>query len=229
MSKKIFMLAAIAGLIISTNASAQYYGGGRPQENEYHNSTYTKTSNSGTDIYYGFRLGLGLSTLNSDVDRWDGPTSRAGVNVGAVFGVQLTRVAPVYFETGLYYTQKGGRRDKNDDIGEVHFNLNYLEVPLLIKYNFDLSNDISIQPLLGGYLAVGVGGTVKRYDEKIKEESFSDDYFKRFDGGIRIGCGIQYQILYGDIAYEWGLANIGRDDFESTHNGAFYINVGVNF
>lgn len=229
MRSKRIIIAALAATLISVNASAQYYGGGRSEGNEYHNESYTRTSNSGTDLYYGLRIGLGLSTLNSDIDEWDGPTSRAGLNVGVALGVQLTRVAPVYFETGLYYTQKGGRRDEGDEWGDIHYNLNYLELPLLLKYNFDLGNEISIQPLLGGYLALGVGGRVKAYDNREKHEAFSHDYFRRFDGGIRIGCGIQYQILYGEIAYEWGLADIDRDDYESTRNGSFYINVGVNF
>lgn len=234
--KKLIMTALVAMLIVGpAMAQSRYNDRTRPQQRQttYRStpteSTYTRTNSSGNEVYYGLRLGLSLATVNSDVPRWDGATSRAGVNFGGVLGVQFVRDVPLYFETGLFYTQKGGRRDKDDAVGKVHFNLNYLEVPLLLKYSIEAYDDLSFQPFAGGFLALGVGGHVKRYDERITKLSFSDEYFKRFDGGLRIGCGVQYQVLYLDLAYEFGLANIGRDDFEGTHTGCFYINAGVNF
>lgn len=236
MGVKKLLIMVSASLIVAAPSMAQgrYNNQQRPQQRQEYKSnsgstTYTRTNSNGNEVYYGLRLGLGLSTVNSDVPRWDGSTSRAGLNVGGVLGVQFIRDTPLFFETGLFYTQKGGRRDKGDDIGKVHFNLNYLEVPLLIKYSIEAYDDLAFQPFVGGFVALGVGGRVKRYDEREIELSFSDNYFKRFDGGIRIGCGVQYQMLYLDLSYEFGLANIGRDEFEGTHTGCFYINAGVNF
>ena len=62
--------------------------------------------------------------------------------------------------------------------------------------------------------------------------SFDDRYganFKRFDGGIRVGRGLAYEMLYAEIGYDFGLSNIGDNAFDDTHNGAFFANIGINF
>ena len=56
-----------------------------------------------------------------------------------------------------------------------------------------------------------------------------NDGFSRFDGGLRLGCGIEYEFLYGELAYDIGLANISHDYFDTSHTGAFFVTIGVNF
>ena len=36
-------------------------------------------------------------------------------------------------------------------------------------------------------------------------------------------------MIYAEIGYDLGIANICHNDFDSSHNGCFYINCGVNF
>ena len=214
MKTKVTFLTAILALIMVMPAAAQYY----------------KHTDDGNKLYYGLRLGLGFATVhNSDLDAWDGPSSRTGLNVGAVIGYQLTPSYPVYLESGLLYTEKGGRNDKSRDNGKIDFNLNYLEIPISVKYQVDIDGDFNIQPFFGGYLATGVGGKIKYHKDLTVCSSFSGSRFKRFDGGLRFGCGVEYDMLYAEAAYELGLANIGRDLFEKTHNSCFYLNIGVNF
>ena len=139
----------------------------------------------------------------------------------------MAQASPLYFETGLYYTEKGGKG--NYDGKKFTYNLNYLEVPLLMKYAIPLDYRSCVQPFVGGYLACGVSGQIKDYGNRQAFSSFDNDAFKRFDGGLRIGCGIQYDIAYAEAAYEFGLANICNDAFDTSHNRCFYLNVGVNF
>lgn len=179
------------------------------------------------NIYYGIRLGLGLATVNSDDPELDGGSMQAGLNLGGIIGFQLSDSAPVYLESGLLYTEKGGKGMYQGK--KFTFDLNYLKMPIIAKYSTEVYEDLSIQPYAGGYLALGVGGKIKNYADKESQASFSSSKFSRFDGGLTIGCGIQYQVLYADIAYEFGLSNISNDDFESSHTGCFYINCGVNF
>lgn len=183
------------------------------------------------NVYYGLRLGWALATVNSDDDELDGGSVRSGLNIGAIIGFQLSPAAPVYLETGLFYTEKGG--NGRVDGAKFTYDLNYLELPILIKYKYDVDGTFSIQPFAGGYLAYGVGGKVKDYGHKEEERkaysSFSDSFFKRFDGGLRIGCGAEYQMLYAEMAYDFGLANICHSDFDTSHTGCFYLNIGVNF
>ena len=137
-------------------------------------------------------------------------------------------LSPQISETGLYYTEKGGKK-KLDDGKKMTYDLNYLEVPLTVKYAYPIDDHFSIQPFAGGYLACGVGGKIKNYREREADPSFSSDRFKRFDGGLRLGCGVAYDMFYADLTYDVGLANICHDEFDTSHNGCLTLNFGVNF
>ena len=108
------------------------------------------------------------------------------------------------------------------------YDLNYLEIPAVLKYKYEVDDHFSIQPQVGGYFAVGVGGKIKNFAEREAESSFKDANFRRLDGGIRIGCGIGYDMFYADLTYDIGLANICHDSFDKSRNGALQFNFGVN-
>lgn len=109
------------------------------------------------------------------------------------------------------------------------YDLNYLQIPAVLKYKYDVDDHLSIQPQFGGYFAVGVGGKIKNFAEREAQSSFRSDNFRRLDGGLRIGCGIGYDMFYADLTYDIGLANICHDSFDKSHNGALLLNFGVNF
>ena len=152
---------------------------------------------------------------------------KAGLNAGVVAGFQLGHYSPVYFETGLSYIEKGGEGHYQNS--KFTYGLNYLEVPLLIKGFVDITPNFSIQPFAGGYVAFGVSGKIKDFGQRQAYSSFDDEGFNRFDGGIRAGCGVQFEFLYGEIGYDFGLANISHDYFETSHTGMLYTTIGVNF
>ena len=157
----------------------------------------------GNEHYYGLRLGL---------------------NLGAHYGIQLSRMSPVWLEVGLAYSEKGGIGHIDGE--RVKYRLSYLEMPLVIKYSIEV-DDFHVQPLLGGYLAVGITGKTKDYRTRDSYSSF--DTFRRFDGGLRIGCGAEYQMIYLELGCDFGLANTNKDDFDTAHNRCLYISAGVNF
>ena len=210
------MLFAVMMMAASVQAFAQY---GRTVETTYQNHS----------IYYGLRMGLALANVNSDDPILDGGSMQAGLNLGAVIGFQLSDQVPVYLESGLFYTEKGGKGNNPEGGSKFTYSLNYFEMPVLIKYRYELDDDLSIQPFAGGYLAIGVGGKMKDYGAREVKSSFSDNFFKRFDGGLKIGFGMEYQLIYGELAYDFGLANICHSEFESSHTGCLYLNLGVNF
>ena len=179
------------------------------------------------DNYYGLRLGAGFTTVNSDDSRLDGGTSKAGLNLGFAAGFQIVPSSPLYFETGLYYTEKGGKGSLGGQ--SFTYGMNYLEVPLLMKYQYNMTPRTSIQPFFGVYGAIGVSGEIKDFQQHRADSSFSDDAFKRLDGGLRLGCGLQHDFLYAEIGYDIGLANVSRDNFNTAHTGCLFANIGVNF
>ena len=216
------LITALFALALTVPMLAQYgrYPG-RPV------TTHTSYQTRVSDVYYGLRLGAAFSTVNSDDPRLDGGNTQTGLNVGVVAGFQLSPVSPVYLETGIYYTEKGG--EGNYQNKKFTYGMNYLEVPLLLKYAIPIESRFTVQPYFGGYLACGVSGKIKDYGDRHAYSSFDDNAFRRFDGGLRIGCGAQYDIIYAEVAYEFGLANICDDTFDTSHNRCFYLNCGVNF
>ena len=62
-----------------------------------------------------------------------------------------------------------------------------------------------MQPLAGGYFALGIGGKSKNFADREVVHSFSKHMFKHFDGGLRFGCGVTYDLFYADLTYDLGL------------------------
>ena len=189
--------------------------------------TYAKVpryDHTATERYYGLRLGLNIASVNSDDIAMD-YTARTGFSFGFVYGQQLTNAAPLWLEFGLSYSEKGGVSSEMGD--DVEMRMTYLSVPVVCKYSFELDNDLCVQPFVGGYLALGVIGKIKDYANRIAQSSY--DAFNRFDGGLRFGCGFEYQMIYAEAGVEFGLVDFSKDDFSAARNQNVFLNIGVNF
>lgn len=228
---KRLILMALALVIACAGAGAQNYKNSRYYNNQTGRldySHYNTSIETGLGAsYYGLRIGPTFSTVSSDDENLDGGDSQTGLNIGVVAGWELSATTPLYFETGLYYIEKGGQKQVNH--AKMTYDLNYLEVPLLLRYVIDLDNKFTIQPVAGGYLALGISGKIKNFGEREAASSFSEEYFQRFDGGLKLGCGVGYDLFYAELSYDIGLSNICHDTFDRSHNGCLILNFGVNF
>ena len=196
------MMAILLAVIPST---AQNYKNSRYYNQRTGHLDYRYNHSYGAP-YFGFRIGPAFTYVNSDDSRLDGGD----------------------WQTGLSYIEKGGKKDLVSG-KKMTYDLNYLQIPAVLKYKYDVDDHFSIQPQFGGYFAVGVGGKIKNFAEREAQSSFRSDNFRRLDGGLRIGCGIGYDMFYADLTYDIGLANICHDSFDKSHNGALLLNFGVNF
>lgn len=220
------LLISLLCMMLALPAMAQpgrSYGRPRVQTVGRHGNEYVAWHR----YYFGLRVGMNASHVSSESSTLDGSGVKSGLNIGFAAGTQLSYRAPLFLESGLYYSQKGGKSGSGHD--KFTYDLNYLEVPLILKYKHFIGNQTSIQPYAGGYLAVGTDGNIKNYGSRESFSSYENGYFNRFDGGLKLGCGVGFNMLYADLSYDIGLANIGQDSFDDTHNGCFTINVGVNF
>ena len=214
--KRNHILALVAlTIMMALPAQAQYGRYGNPRGYGHTRVTPSTRSGAGYYTYYSFRLGLAGGTINADNPFYDAGGIRSGLNAGFNADILLTPYTPLFFETGLQYIEKGGKKSSGDQ--KLTYSLNYLEVPLLLKYQLKLDNNIAVTPFLGGYLACGIGGKIKDQNLRTAENSFSDNNFKRFDGGLR------------EAGYDVGLANISQDSFDSAHTGTLFANIGFNF
>ena len=234
---KKMILMAIVGLMAALPLQAQHY-----QDSRYYNPRTGRLDYRGgsrpttyrsrpgyLDAYYGFRVGPTFTTVNSDDPYLDGSSMKTGLNVGMAAGFGISYRTPLYLETGLYYTQKGGKGKA--DGTRFTYNLDYLEVPLVFKYKHFVDNAFSIEPFIGGYVACGVAGNIKDFGQREAYKSFSDSpyTFQRFDGGLRLGCGLRYDMLYADVTYDLGLANVSHNAFDDARNSALMLNFGIEF
>ena len=224
--KKLFTLIMAVAIAMPTFAQ---FGGSRRTKDRFNHSN--------VEQYYGLRLGYNIASINSN-DATIDMNSYGGFAFGGVYGLQLANSTPIWLEAGLFYSEKGGKDENkltvvnNNGVltemtQKVTTRLMYLQAPIVIKYAFDVADDFYVQPFLGGYLGLGIGGKTKLYGSRETHDSF--DKFNRFDGGLRIGCGAEYQMVYAEMGFDFGIANISDDYFSTARNQSFFINVGVNF
>ena len=199
-------LVAIVAVLFAAPSFAQYSSGG--------------FSLSESTVYYGARVGLNVGWISGDVD---GYGAKAGMNIGGVLGLRVSDATPVFLESGLYFAMQGAKDGKNE------VNLNYLEIPLLIKYGVQVTDDIALLPYLGPTFGLGIAGKTKYPGEGSVGSFSSDGDFNRPDVGIKFGCGAEYNKLYLETGLKFGVTNILDDDNDAAHNGAWYLNFGVNF
>ena len=170
------------------------------------------------NLYYGIRIGMTGASVSGDGDL-DG---KIGMTLAGVVGIHLSDNTPLFLESGLYYTERGGKK------GNVRAGLNYLEIPLLIKYGFKATDEIAVLPFFGPYFSYGLGGKLKTGDTK--RSSYNNEAgFNHPDMGFKLGCGVEYNKLYLEIGYQFGVANISAVDNYSARGKAFIANFGVNF
>ena len=223
-------IAVMTVLITALPAASFAQGHVYMYDRGHHRPTTRPGYYASEGAYFGFRMGVNAAQVRSESTYFESNSPRAGLAAGVVGGAQVAPNAPVFFESGLMYVEKGGKSDYG---GDFTYNLNYLEVPMNFKYIIDVPNSpgLSIQPMLGAYMGVGVGGYIKDFGAREAYHSFGSDpeQFKRFDGGLRIGCGLGLQMFYAEICYNLGLANIGHDMFDETHNRGLMFTVGINF
>lgn len=202
MWRKLFI--ALLGLTASLPMAAQY-NSGNFEANE-------------ASFYYGVRMGIHSGWLGGDIDS----KAQAGMSLGAVVGLRVVRDEPIFLESGLYYSERGGKLSD----GKVH--LNYLEVPVLIKGGFAVTDDIVLLPFVGPYFAMGISGqTVTSTPEgNLKRSSYNE--FKHFDMGFKLGLGAEYSLFYLELGYQFGVHDMSKNDISARTRG-LYANFGINF
>lgn len=233
MRKKFFFCILLVMMSLTLPTSAQGYGMGEPISMSRWRDYQRKS-------YFSIRFGLNVPTLYyKGTGGLAQPQSIARFNVGIVCGNKLGNGLPFYFETGLLYTEKGAELKATDETDRRISYLKYLEIPFVIKYKIDTNvDDLTVQPFFGGFVAVGVAGKTKYYGTRTTKSSFGDDRYKRFDSGIRLGCGMAYQNFYFEVAYDIGLFDISGKNYTDYHydnfdghirTGNLSASVGIEF
>ena len=205
--KKIF--TAIVAMMLAVPSFAQYSSGGFELDKE--------------NLYYGVRFGATVANLGGDIDKDPliDTGAKTGLTLAGVVGLRLSETTPVFLESGLYYTQRGGK----------NVSYNNMEIPLLIKYGIKATDEIAVLPFVGPYIARACWGEAKLVDG-IKVGTFDEDKWsalERVNWGFKIGCGAEYNMLYLEVGYQIGVNDISKNGNYTAHSNALFANFGVNF
>lgn len=185
------------------------------------------------------RIGLkgGLNLANLDTKDVVNNSTIVGFNLGLFSKLPLTR--SIALQPELYFTSKGSVVTyKNVFVdGTARFNLNYLEVPLLLVFNpIDLLNIH-----FGPYVSYLVSGTVKN-ESSVNvfnfENNINADDYNRIDAGIAVGAGVDLGALSIGARYNFGLTKVGKErtflgttyTFPDARNGVLnvYVSLSLN-
>ena len=173
----------------------------------------------------------GINVSNWFMKEGESPDSKIGFNFGVSADYEM--VQNLFLLTGLEVTTKGVKEKENyAQIGSAKAtaNLIYLQIPIHLGYKLLVSNTTKLVFHAGPYIGCGVGGkiTFEGMGEKLKLDSFSDDGVKRFDFGLGLGFGAEFNKVGIGIGYDFGLINISQG-VGNAKNGNFYASVGYKF
>ncbi len=151
----------------------------------------------------GVRGGFNFSTLY--VDDVEDRAVRPGFHVGVYGQNPINDFAAVQLE--LLYTTAGNRTTYDGSVldGTVDFNLNYVQVPLLLDLKVG-----NILDLHGGMYGSYLINANTSYEGNLfsNYEELDRDDFNKFDYGAVVGFGINIESMQVGVRYNLGLAEI---------------------
>ena len=147
--------------------------------------------------HFGLKGGVNISQLHFDNNT--SSDSKVGVNLGILAHIHASKTWAVQPE--LLYSLEGAQKVGNSGI---NYNLNYLNVPVLLQYMFDNGFRLEGGPQIGFLL------NAKR---KAGDVTVDDDGFKTTAFSIPLGVGYLTSSGVGlDARYVFGLSNISDSE-----------------
>ena len=175
----------------------------------------------------GVRIGMDFAKLTGDLS--DVYKSNVGLHLGVVYNYELADALSL--QPGIFYVQRNWAADANDD-WKLH--THHIEVPIVLKYNLDITSDIAIDPHVGPYFGFGFAGKCK--DDKdfkiFKKVEKGGMGYTNFDMGVQFGVGATFfETAYVGFDYELGFRDVivgePKGANVTSHNSMFMITFGV--
>ena len=178
--------------------------------------------------HFGFLINVASTSLNyggSNSAFTDYKKSINGLQIGVSFQNDFTTKFSIVSE--LYFMMKGGKLKADNPLTTQQSTLRFytIESPLLARFNLG-----KVYLNAGPSIAYNLFATRKIGDESSKSISFrqSVESFKRWDAGIQMGGGYQFNTkqksVVIDIRYTYGLSNISYGQEMYNRN----VNIGLH-
>ena len=177
-----------------------------------------------------------------------------GLNLNFIADIKIN--SSLSLSTGMSFSQKGFRQTLYTQYSpftsaEMTSQINYLEIPLYIKINTNLTN-VNFFYGVGPYFSYGLNGSVSTHKYGSVDSSYTVDInwkksthpdennlpntygytsIKRFDFGIGNMVGLKYKKLFLSLDYRYSFKNIMWEYYldEKMSNSVLSLSAGYNF
>ncbi|RZS98404.1 porin family protein [Cecembia calidifontis] len=168
------------------------------------------TASSEVFAQFGVRAGANISNFQGFDFQ-----SRIGMHLGAYYGYEFN--SDFSIEPGIFYSQKGFKSNSL----EIKENVNYLDIPVLVKYHFEDVFNVFAGPQ--GSL------TLSRNYKEGDFNSKNTGVLRGYDLAAVIGAGVKLPYdLNVQLSYDLGLLSLNYFD-QNVKNRVFKISVGKSF
>jgi hypothetical protein len=161
----------------------------------------------------GIKGGLNATNFRFSVDIGEEWKDIWNPQIGVFYRFKLSKW--LAFQPELYYIVKGAKVEGTflgEKITQTE-KFEYLEIPLLLKTNFSIQDNIWIGAYLGGYGAWNFSAkSVYEYRDEVIKEKIKDE-IKNFEYGLTFGGSMELWKLILDVRYSLGLSDIKATSF----------------
>ena len=160
---------------------------------------------------FGVKAGLNVSKLTGSGYDW-----RAGLNAGLLAHIHVTPAFSLQPE--VLYSSQGAKYNNGNQ--EVTRKLNYVNVPVLLQYNFDNGFRLQGGPQLGFLLAA------KDKVGDLNTNFVDTDNFNSIDFSVPVGVSYLSRTGFGiDARYNIGVTNVIEGSTANVRNSVFQFGV----
>ena len=196
------------------------------------------TTPSMAGVKFGVKGGITLANIKAVPDTFEGYKWENKMGLAGGLSMELGLAKGFSLQPEVLYVQKGAKISVSEGeiTGTVKFNVDYIEIPVLLKYNL-ISSGLTIPSVYAGpyfgfntraRLVFKVDGYPEEYLE-LKDEIKDTEFGLTFGLGLTQKLGIMKVTL--DARYDLGLSNIAEEAEgpESIKTRTWLFMVGVAF
>ncbi|MDQ3419888.1 MAG: PorT family protein [Acidobacteriota bacterium] len=183
----------------------------------------------------GLKAGVNVASVVFDGDPSGGYNERRVGFLAGGFAV-LPVSGPVAVQIEALFSQKGAKISVEDESLEATLELDYLDVPVMLRVQGPVLGNNRLHFFGGPSVAFRTGSRSKLSDQSFEFAQGSidniEDSIEPFDLGIVAGAGLDIgRRVVVDARYSWGLSTINKDTSAGIEmkNRLFSIMAGVRF
>ncbi len=170
--------------------------------------TQAKAQDDELKARFGIKGGVNFSNLyTKDVDENNVLT---GFNLGVFAKLPIASFLAIQPE--LYFTTKGGESTYNNAFvkGTARFNVNYLELPVLVVVNISKYFNVHAGPY-AAFLLNGKATNKSNVTLFDFEDNLDTNDFNKLDFGLAAGIGVDLGGVGFGARYNYGLTKVGKE------------------